>query len=94
MTRPSATAVRLSSRHIQQGLFGVLALLVTLIACQQYLRWELSQTPEPLISMQHPVQTHFSAAGSRHAEDGALRMVDVGQPQPLDSAPREERWVF
>lgn len=94
MTRPSATAARLSSLHIQQGLFGLLALLLTLIGCQQYLRWEQSQVPEPLISIQHPVQTHFSAVAGRQAEDVALRMVDVDQPQPLDQAPREERWIF
>jgi hypothetical protein len=94
MTRPRAAQVRISPLHIQQGLFGVLALLITLVACQQYLRWENSQQVEPLISIQHSTQTHFSAVSSSQAESASMRMVDVDQAQPLDQLPREERWVF
>ncbi|WP_207867347.1 hypothetical protein [Pseudomonas sp. 58(2021)] len=94
MTRQRAAQLRISPLHLQQGLFGALALLITLLACQQYLRWEQSQHPEPLISMQHATQTHFSAVSSSHAESGAMRMMDVDQPQPLGDMPREERWVF
>jgi hypothetical protein len=95
MTRQRAAQVRISPLHIQQALFGVLALLITLIACQQYLRWENSQQPEaPLISMQHATQSHFSAVRSSQAESASMRMMDVDQPQPLDQMPREERWVF
>ncbi|EJN31710.1 MULTISPECIES: hypothetical protein [unclassified Pseudomonas] len=96
MTRQRAAQVRISPLHLQQALFGVLALLITLIACQQYLRWENSQQPEaPLISMQHATQSHFSAVSSSVQDDNAtMRMVDVDQAQPLDQMPREERWVF
>jgi hypothetical protein len=94
MTRPRAAQVRISPLHIQQGLFGVLALLITLIACQQYLSWENSQKVEPLISIQHNTQTHFSAVSSSQAESASMRMMDVDQAQPLDQMPREERWVF
>jgi hypothetical protein len=94
MTRQRAAQVRISPLHIQQGLFGVLALLITLIACQQYLRWENSQQAEPLISIQHKTQTHFSAVSSSQAESASMRMMDVDQAQPLDQLPREERWVF
>ncbi|RBL69579.1 hypothetical protein C3E98_021225 [Pseudomonas sp. MWU13-2625] len=94
MTRQRAAQVRISPLHIQQGLFGVLALLITLIACQQYLSWENSQKPEPLISIQNSTQTHFSAVSSSQAESASMRMMDVDQPQPLDQLPREERWVF
>lgn len=96
MTRQRAAQVRISPLHLQQALFGVLALLITLIACQQYLRWENSQQPEaPLISMQHSTQSHFSAVSSSVQDDNAtMRMVDVDQAQPLDQMPREERWVF
>ncbi|WP_025112293.1 hypothetical protein [Pseudomonas sp. H1h] len=93
MTRQRAAQVRISPLHIQQGLFGVLALLITLIACQQYLSWENSQKPEPLISIQHSTQTHFSAVSSQ-AESASMRMMEVDQAQPLDQLPREERWVF
>jgi len=94
MTRQRAAQVRISPLHIQQGLFGVLALLITLIACQQYLRWENSQQVEPLISIQHSTQKHFSAVSSSQAESASMRMMDVDQAQPLDQLPREERWVF
>ncbi|MCF4997467.1 hypothetical protein GIW70_09965 [Pseudomonas syringae] len=95
MTRQRAAQMRISPLHIQQALFGVLALLITLIACQQYLRWEQSQQPEAaLISMQHSTQTHFSAVSNRQAENASLRMMDVDQTQPMDEMPRQERWIF
>jgi hypothetical protein len=95
MTRQRAAQVRISPLHVQQTLFGVLALLVTLIACQQYLRWENSQQPEaPLISMQHATQSHFSAVGNGPDESQPMHMITVDQAQPLDEMPREERWVF
>ncbi|PKA70155.1 hypothetical protein ATI02_3043 [Pseudomonas baetica] len=94
MTRQRAAQVRISPLHIQQGLFGVLALLITLIACQQCLSWENSQKPEPLISIQHRTQKHFSAVSNSQAESVSMRMMDVDQAQPLDQMPREERWVF
>lgn len=94
MTRQRAAQVRISPLHIQQGLFGVFALLVTLIACQQYMSWENSQRPEPLISVQHAPQVHFSAVSSSQADSASMRMMDVDQAQPLDQLPREERWVF
>ncbi|MBC3268747.1 hypothetical protein HU765_02325 [Pseudomonas sp. SWRI81] len=94
MTRQRAAQLRISPLHIQQALFGALALLITLIACQQYLRWEHSQQPEPLISVQHTTQTHFSAVSNSQAESASMRMMDVDQAQPLDELPRQERWVF
>ncbi|WP_426237117.1 hypothetical protein [Pseudomonas sp. TWP3-2] len=94
MTRQRAAQMRISPLHIQQGLFAVLALLITLIACQQYLRWENSQQPEPLISIQHTTQKHFSAVSSTQADNASMRMMDVDQPQPLGDMPREERWIF
>ncbi|MBV4486163.1 hypothetical protein HU727_011230 [Pseudomonas sp. SWRI153] len=94
MTRTIAAQVRISPLQIQQGLFGVLALLITLIVCQQYLSWENSRKPEQLISMQHTPQKHFSAVSSSQAENASMRMIEVDQAQPLEELPREERWVF
>lgn len=95
MTRQRAAQVRISPLHIQQGLFGVLALVITLIACQQYLRWENAQQPEaPLISIQHATQSHFSAVSSAQEDSAPMRMMSVDQAEPLDQLPREERWVF
>lgn len=95
MNRYRAAQMHISPLHIQQGLFAVLAMLITLIAGQQFLRWEQSQQPEvPHVSFQHPIQTHFSAASSNLADIAPMRMMDVDQAQPLDEMPRQERWVF
>ncbi|MGW8463992.1 hypothetical protein [Pseudomonas sp. CLCA07] len=95
MNRYRAAQLRISPLHIQQGLFAVLAMLITLIAGQQFLRWEQSQQPEaPHVSIQYPTQTHFSAASSNLADIAPMRMMDVDQAQPLDEMPHQERWVF
>ncbi|MHC8359125.1 hypothetical protein ACYZUA_02190 [Pseudomonas sp. LS2P72] len=95
MSRQRAAQLRISPLHIQQGLFAVLALLITLIAGQQFQRWEQNlQQEAPRLSIQHPTQTHFSAASSNQADSPPLRMVDVDQAQPADEMPRQERWVF
>jgi hypothetical protein len=95
MNRQRAAQMRLSPLHLQQGLFAVLALVITLIAGQQILLWEQSQQPEaPRVSFQHPTQNQFSAASSSLLDSTSLRMMDVDQAQPADEMPRQERWVF
>ncbi|MEB0046094.1 MULTISPECIES: hypothetical protein [unclassified Pseudomonas] len=95
MNRQRAAQLRISPMHIQQGLFAVLALLITLIGGQQFARWEQSQQTEaPRLSIQHPSQTHFSAVSSKPADSTPLRMMDVDQAQPVEEMPRQERWVF
>ena len=95
MSRQRAAQLRISPLHIQQGLFAVLALLITLIAGQQFQRWEQNQQQEaPRLSFQQPTQTHFSAASSNQADSPPMRMMDVDQAQPGDEMPRQERWVF
>jgi len=95
MSRQRAAQLRISPLHIQQGLFAVLALLITLIGGQQFQRWTQSQQPEaPRVSFQYPVQTHFSAVHSTPADSAPMRMMDVDQAQPLDEMPPQERWVF
>jgi hypothetical protein len=95
MNRQRAAQMHLSPLAVQQGLFAVLALLITLIAGQQFLLWEQSQQPEvPSISFEHPTQTQFSAAGSGLVDSTPMRMMEVDQAQPVDEMPRQERWVF
>ncbi|SEF03680.1 hypothetical protein [Pseudomonas migulae] len=96
MCRQRAAQLRISPLHIQQGLFAVLALLITLIGGQQFQRWEQSQEQEaPRLSIPHPTQTHFSAVSSSHSADSApMRMMDVDQAQPADEMQRQDRWVF
>ena len=91
----SAAQLRLSSLHIQQGLWAALALLVTLVTGQQWLLWHERQQPEaPQVSIQRAPQTHFSAVSSLKEASASMRMMDVDQAQPLNAMPREERWVF
>ncbi|KQW33779.1 MULTISPECIES: hypothetical protein [Pseudomonas] len=91
----SAAQLRLSSLHIQQGLWAALALLVTLVAAQQWLLWQESQQPEaPQVSIHRAPQTHFSAVSSLEEASASMRMMDVDQAQPSGAMPREERWVF
>ncbi|PPA03169.1 hypothetical protein C4E44_15615 [Pseudomonas sp. MWU12-2312b] len=95
MNRQRAAQMRFSPLHLQQGLFAVLALLITLIAGQQFLRWEQSQQQAPSrIYFEHPTQTHFTAASSAMADSAQMRMMDVDQARPDDEMPRQERWVF
>ena len=95
MNRQRAAQLRISPLHIQQGLFALLALLITLIAGQQFLLWEQSQQPEaPHLSIHPATQTHFRAVSSNQADLAPMRMMDVDQAQPADQMPRQERWVF
>jgi hypothetical protein len=95
MNRQRAAHLHLSPVHIQQGLFAVLALLITLIGGQQFLRWEQSQQPQASeLSIEHPTQTHFSAVGSLQADSTPMRMMDVDQASPVGEMRHQERWVF
>ncbi|MNX95506.1 hypothetical protein D3C86_1277830 [compost metagenome] len=95
MNRQRAAQLHLSPVHIQQGLFALLALLLTLIGGQQFLRWEQSQQPQaPQLSIQHPTQTHFSAVDSLQADSTPMRMMDVDQAGPAGEIRHQERWVF
>jgi hypothetical protein len=95
MIRQRAAQLHLSPLHVQQGLFAVLALVITLIAGQQFLLWEQSQQPEaPQVWFERPTQTQFSAAGSGLVDNTPMRMMDVDQAQPANEMPRQERWVF
>lgn len=95
MIRQRAAQLRFSPLYLQQGLFTVLALVITLIGGQQLMLWQHSQQPDAAIpAAHHFTQTHFSAVSSRSAEAGAVRMLDVDQAQGAFDAPRQERWIF
>lgn len=95
MNRQGAARLRISPLHVQQGLFALLALLITLIGGQQFLRWEQSQQPEPVhLSTPHAPQTQFGALGDNLTESASMRMMDVDQIRPVDETPAQERWVF
>ncbi|KAB0497982.1 hypothetical protein [Pseudomonas vancouverensis] len=95
MNRQRAAQLHISPLHIQQGLFAVLALLITLIGVQQFQRWEQSQQQDaPTLNFEKPVQSHFSAVSSRQADSTPMRMMDVDQASPVGEIRHQERWVF
>ncbi|WP_434559778.1 hypothetical protein J3P95_00270 [Pseudomonas sp. Z5-35] len=95
MNRQRAAQFRMTSLPIQQSLWAVLALLITLVAGQQLLLWQESQQPEaPLVSIHRAPQTHFSSVSNLAEASASMRMMEVDEPQPFVEMPREERWVF
>ncbi|MCO7572529.1 hypothetical protein GGD92_19365 [Pseudomonas protegens] len=94
MNRQRLAQLRIAPLHLQQGLFASLALLVTLIAGQQYQRWQDSQAPAPRVPVHHFTQTHFSSVSSKLNDATPVQLMAVDQAQPALEAPRQQRWVF
>jgi len=86
--------MRISPLSIQQGLFVCLALLVTLLAGQQFLRWEQSRQPAPpSVVVPQSTQTHISPV-SRLADSAPIRVMEVDRVRPVLEPLPQERWVF
>ncbi|QXI28667.1 hypothetical protein [Pseudomonas vanderleydeniana] len=94
MNRQLAASLRISPLHVQQGLFALLALLITLVVGQAFMRWTQPAVEPQRVFFQAPVQTHFSAIGSAASAPVDYRLTPVDQAEPLDELPRQERWVF
>jgi hypothetical protein len=99
MTRQSLSPLRVSPLRLQQGLFASLAVMVTLIAGQQFQHWQQSQQQAPSFERPAITQTHFSSIGSRSVGSASadvtapqLRVAD--QDSTLGQLPTQERWVF
>lgn len=88
---PLATAA-VASSHVQQGLFVLFAVLVTLLACTAYQR--MTQAPEPLLHMMpHAVSSHFSPVSSREMEVPSARDFEQTAEVSAPAAP-QQRWTF
>lgn len=96
MNRQRLAQLRIAPLHLQQGLFASLALLVTLIAGQQFQRWQDTQAPAPRMAVQHltQTQTHFTPVSSSLTGSSPVQLMTVDQAQPVLESPRQERWVF
>ena len=94
MNRQRLAQMRIAPRHLQQGLFASLAMLVTLIAGQQLQRWQDSEAQAPRVVVQHMAQTHFAPVNSPFAEAPLAHLMTVDQAQPVLELSRDERWVF
>ncbi|MGI3744268.1 MAG: hypothetical protein ACRYF8_02160 [Janthinobacterium lividum] len=88
-----ANKLRISPLHLQQVLFASLALMITLIAVQQFNHWNQKQE----VTQVHYFHAHtapFAKASALKASDVALSMqVDDAAATP-DEAPRQQSWVF
>ena len=93
MNRQDLSSMRVSSSHLQQGLFASLALLLTLVGGQQWGRWE--QSPQPGETVHHPITTqqHFKASGSTGSL-GHYELAASDETQIANSQPEPQRWVF
>ncbi|WP_268798633.1 hypothetical protein [Pseudomonas huanghezhanensis] len=85
--------LRISPLHMQQGLFASLALMITLIATQQFNHWNQNrETAQVKHSYSHnmPVAT----ATALKAKDVALSFQSVDQVAADEQMPRQQSWVF
>ncbi|WP_226503734.1 hypothetical protein [Pseudomonas sp. MWU16-30317] len=88
---PFATAA-VASSHVQQGLFLLFAMLVTLLGCMAYQR--MTQAPEPLLHMvPHAQSSHFSPVSSRSMEMPSARDFEQTAEVNAPAAP-QQRWTF
>ena len=94
MNRQNFSNMRVTSLHLQQGLFASLALSVTLIGGQQLGRWET--TPQPVATVVHSVapQQHFKALGPVTDSIGHFELAASDETQTANSQPEPQRWVF
>ncbi|KPW16148.1 hypothetical protein ALO83_100304 [Pseudomonas cannabina pv. alisalensis] len=87
--------LRISPLHIQQGLFLMLALLVTLIAIQQFQRWD--QTRQATQARQQFL--HSSSASYRDVSAPVLKEASpslrpVDGLVSVDEVAPQQKWVF
>jgi hypothetical protein len=92
MNRPYIANVAVSSSTLQQGLFLLLAVLMTLLACTAY--QHLNAKPEPLLYPTHQASTtsHFSPVSTRSAE--SLGQMQMEQTAETNAPAPQQRWTF
>ncbi|MCU1725489.1 hypothetical protein NTD86_00630 [Pseudomonas sp. 7P_10.2_Bac1] len=99
MNRQGFASLGISPRHLQQGLFTSLALVMTLIGGQQWAHWQ-QPAAEPSMPAHASIaqQSHFSAIRSTalNANTPSARydLAASEDTQTADSQPEPERWVF
>lgn len=94
MNRQRPAAVSVSTESVRQVLFVMLALLVTLLAGQQYQRWSQAQQHDLLLEPQaRPVAAaQFTQASAKASNQAALYQVE--RSAEVVQAPSQPRWVF
>ncbi|PVZ10624.1 MULTISPECIES: hypothetical protein [unclassified Pseudomonas] len=92
MNRQHSESVAASTLNVRKGLSAMLAMVITLIACQQFLYW--NQPAEQLIHMNHATSLHRLSEVSANGNQVSGRFQASGTVETFDQAPREPRWVF
>lgn len=94
MNRQRLAAVSVSTESVRQVLFVILALLVTLLAGQQYQRWSQAQQHDLLLEPQaRPVAaSQFTQASAKASNQAALYQVE--RSAEVTEVPNQPRWVF
>jgi len=86
--------LRISPLQVQQGLFASLALMITLIAVQQFNHWNQNQQAAQ-IQHTYSHSAPFAKATALRAADVALSLQPVDDAAvTIDQAPRQQSWVF
>ena len=86
--------LRISPLHMQQGLFASLALLITLIAVQQFNHWNQNQEVTQVHALYHRAAP-IAFATALKATDVALSFQSVDDKAIAEEqVPRQQRWVF
>jgi hypothetical protein len=94
MNSKRLTQLRISPLHIQQGLFASLALLITLIAIQQFQQWD-NKRDAAQIKQPFTYSQSFSSANAPQARDTSLSFTPVdGGKALVGDAQQRQTWVF
>lgn len=78
-------------QHVQQGLFLMLALIVTLLLCQQYQRWADAHAVAPAFHSA-TTQQHFSPALAQANQQPVFQQVEEVPSE--QGATQQPHWVF
>ena len=93
MNSKRLTPLRISPLHIQQGLFASLALLITLIAIQQFQQWNNSRDAAQ-IKQPFTYSQSYSTASAPLARDTSLSLTPVDRKAPVGDMQQRQTWVF
>lgn len=95
MSRQGSASMQVSPLHLQQGVIAMLALLMTLIAGQQWARWEQAQPPAPQVMRSVVVHHPFVALKSvADLNNGQYDRVADNETRTAEFEPVSQSWVF
>ncbi|WP_213878155.1 hypothetical protein [Pseudomonas sp. dw_358] len=86
-----AAQAAVTPQQVQQGLFLMLAMVVTLLMCQQYSRWVEAHAPEP-VAIHSMHSTHISPVLAKVDQAPAFQQVE--RVAEAGDQPQQPRWVF